>query len=109
MTVLRIREKIMLNINKKIENGKAAFNLEGRLDMITAPMLEEQLLASLDGVTELILDFKDLTYISSAGIRVLLTAQEALGQQGEMKLIQVNEMIRGILEMTGITNLMPVE
>jgi anti-sigma B factor antagonist len=77
--------------------------------MITAPMLEEQVLASLDGVTELILDFKDLMYISSAGIRVLLTAQEALGKQGEMKLIQVNEMIRGILEMTGITSLMPVE
>ena len=66
----------MLNINKKIENGKAVFTLEGRLDMITAPMLEEQVLASLDGVTELILDFKDLMYISSAGIRVLLTAQE---------------------------------
>lgn len=48
--------------------------------MITAPMLEEELLASLDGVTELILNFKDLSYISSAGIRVLLTAQEELGQ-----------------------------
>ena len=99
----------MLNINKTIENGKAVFNLEGRLDMITAPMLEEQLLASLNGVTELILDFKDLVYISSAGIRVLLTAQEELGQQGEMKVINVNEMIRGILEMTGITSLIPVE
>ena len=99
----------MLNINKTIENGKAVFNLEGRLDMITAPMLEEQLLASLNGVKELILDFKDLVYISSAGIRVLVTAQEELGQQGEMKVINVNEMIRGILEMTGITSLMPVE
>ena len=99
----------MLNINKEIGNGKAVFNLEGRLDMITAPMLEEELLASLDGVTELILNFKDLIYISSAGIRVLLTAQEELGEQGEMKLIQVNEMIRGILEMTGITHLMHVE
>ena len=99
----------MLNINKTIENGKAVFNLEDRLDMITAPMLEEQLLASLNGVKELILDFKDLVYISSAGIRVLLTAQEELGQQGEMKVINVNEMIRGILEMTGITSLMPVE
>ena len=99
----------MLNINKTIENGKAVFNLEGRLDMITAPMLEEQLLASLNGVKELILDFKDLVYISSAGIRVLLTAQEELDQQGEMKVINVNEMIRGILEMTGITSLMPVE
>ena len=99
----------MLNINKTIENGKAVFNLEGRLDMITAPMLEEQLLASLNGVKELILDFKDLVYISSAGIRVLLTAQEELGQQGEMKVINVNEMIKGILEMTGITSLMHVE
>ena len=99
----------MLNINKQIENGKAVFSLEGRLDMITAPTFEEQLLASLKGVTELILDFKDLMYISSAGIRVLLTAQEELGQQGEMKVINVNEMIKGILEMTGITSLMPVE
>ena len=99
----------MLNINKEIENGKAVFTLEGRLDMITAPMLEEELLASLDGVTELILNFKDLIYISSAGIRVLLTVQEELGEQGEVKLIQVNEMIRGILEMTGVTRLMHVE
>lgn len=99
----------MLNINKKIENGKAVFYLEGRLDMVTAPMLAEELSGSLDGVKELTLDFEKLNYISSAGIRVLLTGQDALGEQGEMKLIHVSEMIRGILEMTGITTLMPVE
>lgn len=99
----------MLNINKKIENGKAVFYLEGRLDMVTAPMLAEELSGSLDGVKELTLDFEKLNYISSAGIRVLLTGQDALGEQGEMKLIHVSEMIRSILEMTGITTLMPVE
>lgn len=99
----------MLNINKRIENEKAVFYLEGRLDMVTAPMLEEELSGSLDGVKELTLDFEKLSYISSAGIRVLLTVQDALGEQGEMKLIHVSEMIRGILEMTGITTLMHVE
>ena len=60
----------MLNIKKNVENGTAAFELEGRLDTITAPELEKELKASLDGVSALALDFKKLEYISSAGLRV---------------------------------------
>ena len=56
----------MLNIKKNIENEKACFQLEGRLDTITSPELEKQLLGSLDGITDLVLDFEALDYLSSA-------------------------------------------
>ena len=62
----------MLNINKTVENEKTVYMLEGRLDTVTAPDLEKELKASLDGVKELVLDFEKLEYISSAGLRVLL-------------------------------------
>ena len=65
----------MLNINKTTENGICTVALEGRLDTITSPELETELKSSLDEVTELILDFEKLEYISSAGLRVLLSAQ----------------------------------
>ncbi len=68
----------MLNINKTVENGKAVFALEGRLDTVTAPELEQALRGSLDGVSELTMDFGKLEYISSAGLRVLLSTQKIM-------------------------------
>ncbi|MBP3895068.1 MAG: STAS domain-containing protein, partial [Mogibacterium sp.] len=63
----------MLNIKKDIDNGKLTFALEGRLDTVTSPELESAIKESIDGATELVMDFKDLEYISSAGLRVLLS------------------------------------
>ena len=62
----------MLTINKKTENQKLILKLEGRLDTVTSPDLENELSGSLDGITELLIDFEKLEYISSAGLRVLL-------------------------------------
>ncbi len=98
----------MLNITKTIENGKAAFDLEGRLDTVTAPELEKELKASLDGITELTMDFGKLEYISSAGLRVLLSAQKAMNKQGEMKLMNVNETIMEIFEVTGFSDILTI-
>ena len=99
----------MLNINKNIEDGKALYELEGRLDTITAPELEADLMESLDGVTELTLDFQKLDYISSAGLRVLLATQKIMNKQGEMKVTNLNETIAEIFELTGFAEILTVE
>ena len=99
----------MLNINKTIENGKADYLLEGRLDTVTAPDLEKDLKESLDGVSDLVLDFANLEYISSAGLRVLLSAQKTMAKQGEMKVIHVNETIMEIFEVTGFSDILTIE
>ena len=99
----------MLNINKTIENGTALFALSGRLDTTTAPELEKSLKESLDGVTSLTLDLKDLEYISSAGLRVLLSAQKIMNRQGEMKLTNVSETIMEIFEVTGFSDILTIE
>ena len=99
----------MLNINKTIENGKAIFALAGRLDTTTAPELEKELKASLNGVNELTLDFAELEYISSAGLRVLLSAQKIMNKQGKMKVTKVNETIAEIFEVTGFSDILTVE
>ena len=99
----------MLNISRNIENGKAVFVLEGRLDTNTAPQLDEAIRNDLPGLTSLVLDFEKLVYISSAGLRVLLSAQKIMNRQGEMKLIHVNEMINEIFEATGFSDILTIE
>ena len=99
----------MLNINKTIESGKALFALVGRLDTTTAPELEKELRESLAGVSELVLDFAGLEYISSAGLRVLLSTQKAMKNQGKMKIKNVNETILEIFEVTGFSDILTIE
>ncbi len=99
----------MLSINKTIENEKAVFALEGRLDTTTAPAFENQLRESLDGVTDLTLDFEKLDYISSAGLRVLLAAQKTMNRQGQMRLVHVGEIITEIFEVTGFSDILTIE
>ena len=98
----------MLSINKTAEGGELIFTLEGRLDTITAPELEKELKDSLDGADTLVLDFEKLTYLSSAGLRVLLSAQKVMAKKGEMKLIHVNETIMEIFEVTGFTDILTI-
>ncbi len=99
----------MLNTKKMIENGKAVFALEGRLDTNTSPDLEKELRETLPGMNALELDFEELDYISSAGLRVLLSAQKIMNQQGEMKVTHVNETIMEIFEVTGFTDILTIE
>ena len=98
----------MLNITKKIENASAVFTLEGRLDTVTAPELEEELKGSLAELTELTLDFEDLEYISSAGLRVLLGAQKIMTKQGRMTVTHVSEPIMEIFEVTGFSEILTI-
>ena len=99
----------MLNITKTIDEGKADYMLEGRLDTVTAPELEKELKASLDGISELTLDFDKLDYISSAGLRVLLSTQKVMTKQGALKIVHVNETIMEIFEVTGFTDILTIE
>lgn len=98
-----------MKIEKRIENGKACYALEGRLDTTTAPDLENELKGDMDGVTELILDFGKLEYISSAGLRVLLSAHKVMGRKGGMKVTNVNEIVNEVFEVTGFSDILTIE
>ena len=99
----------MLNINKAVEGSKIVLNLEGRLDTVTAPELEKELGDVMDKAENLVFDFKGLEYISSAGLRVLLSAQKTMSKKGEMKITNVNETISEIFEVTGFSDILTIE
>ena len=99
----------MLNINKTITDGKAVFALEGRLDTNTSVELEAALNPVLDGINELVFDLGSLEYISSAGLRVLLSSHKSLSKKGGMKVTNVNEMIMEIFEVTGFSDILTIE
>lgn len=99
----------MLNIEKKTNASELTLALTGRLDTSTAPELEAVIKQSLDGVTALNIDMEALEYISSAGLRVLLSAQKLMNRQGEMKVSHVNETIMEIFEVTGFSDILTIE
>ena len=100
----------MLEINKTIENGKALFELTGRLDSITAPELEKEIKASFKDLNELTLDFAGLEYVSSAGLRVLIEAHMNMAlKEGRMELKNVNETIMEIFDITGFTDVLTIK
>lgn len=99
----------MLNLQKTVENGSAAFVLAGRLDTITAPDLEKELQAVMPDTKQLTLDFSGLEYISSAGLRVLLSAQKTMSRQGEMVITNVNTYIKEIFEITGFIDILTIK
>ena len=99
----------MLNIEKKTSGSELTVALTGRLDTTTAPELESALKASLDGVTALVIDMEALEYISSAGLRVLLSAQKIMNKQGEMKVTHISESIMEIFEVTGFSDILNIE
>ena len=78
----------MLNIKKELNGSALKVALEGRLDTSTSPQLEEEMKNALNGVTELVFDMEGLEYISSAGLRVLLSVQKVMNQQGSMQLLE---------------------
>lgn len=99
----------MLNIIKERQDDRLTVKLEGRLDTTTSPDLEKSLQESLPGVTELVMDFEKLDYISSAGLRVMLATQKIMNRQGDMKLCRVKDVIMEILEVTGFTDILTIE
>ena len=92
------------------QNDKALeIALEGRLDTMTAPELEAELNKSLAGAETLTLDFSKLDYISSAGLRVLLSAHKNMSAKGGMKIKNVNEIVREVFDVTGFSDILTIE
>ncbi|HBI53006.1 MAG TPA: anti-sigma factor antagonist [Ruminococcaceae bacterium] len=98
-----------MTINKKQDGSKLSIALEGRLDTTTAPELENELKTSLDGISNLVFDLSALEYISSAGLRVLLSAQKTMNKQGEMTVTGANETIMEIFDVTGFVDILNIE
>ena len=98
-----------MNINKIEKGTELIIELEGRLDTTTSPELEKELKQSLSGVTSLILDMDKLDYISSAGLRVLLSAEKEMNKQGSMLVKNVNENIMEIFDVTGFVDILNIE
>ena len=98
-----------MTINKTLNGKELIIEIEGRLDTTTAPDLENELKASLDGIEILIMNLEKLDYISSAGIRVILSTQKTMNKQGEMVVRNVNETISEIFEVTGFSDILDIE
>ena len=98
-----------MTINKTQDGKNLTIALEGRLDTMTAPELEAELNTSLPEAEALTLDFSKLEYISSAGLRVLLSAQKVMNKQGKMTVKHVNETIMEIFEVTGFSDILTIE
>ena len=94
---------------KKVSEGAAlTVHLSGRLDAVTALELDKDLKASLANVSDLTIDLADLEYISSAGLRMLLKTQKRMDRQGSMKICNVKENVREVLDMTGFSNFLTI-
>ena len=98
-----------MTIGKIAEGNKLTIALSGRLDTTTAPKLETELKQNISGVEELVLDLAALEYLSSAGLRVLLSAQKVMNRQGHMVVRNVNEIIMEIFEVTGFVDVLTIE
>ena len=98
-----------MTIEKKANGNELTLALTGRLDTITAPQLEAEVKENIDGVERLVFDFAALDYLSSAGLRVLLTAQKIMNKQGSMVVRNINETIAEIFEVTGFCDILTIE
>lgn len=95
------------SLNK--DGSNLLVTITGRIDTVTAPALEEEIMDNMDGVTSLVLDFKNVNYVSSAGLRVLLTLYEKMLATGEMKLINVKGVVNDVFEITGFDEILTYE
>ena len=105
-------DETMLNIEKKAEGKNLMMTLTGRLDTTTAPTapdLEKEVKESIEGVESLDFDFKSLEYISSAGLRVLLSAQKIMNKQGSMVIKNASDEVKEIFEVTGFADILTIE
>ena len=99
----------MLQIKKTANDKKATLSLAGRLDTLTAPELDAAIKEIVPDLDELILDLTELEYVSSAGLRVLLTAQKTMNAQGKMTVKNVNETVAEIFDVTGFSDILTIE
>ena len=97
-----------MTINKTKNGTTLNAAVEGRIDTTTAPEFESEIKASIEGITSLVLDFEKLNYISSAGLRVLLSLQKVMNKQGSMTVKNANETVNDIFEVTGFSEILTI-
>ena len=98
-----------MTVEKTLNGAELTVKVAGRLDTTTAPELEKELTESIAAAKTLMLDFAELEYLSSAGLRVILQAQKIMNRQGELIVRNVNETIMEIFEVTGFVDLLTIE
>lgn len=98
-----------MKLEKTINNNELTIAVSGRLDTMTAPELDNEIRLSSDSITSLVLDFTNLEYVSSAGLRVLLSAQKKMSTKGSMVVRNVNDSIKEIFDVTGFTEILTIE
>ncbi|WP_407422040.1 STAS domain-containing protein [Methanobrevibacter sp.] len=98
-----------MDIEKQKDGKKLYIKLTGRLDTKSAPKLKESLENSLDGVEELTFDLSELIYVSSAGLRIILSTQKTMNKQGSMKLTNVQDIVMEVFESTGFVDILTIE
>ena len=98
-----------MDVSLSRENGVLTLSVSGRVDTTTAPELEKVIFDNIEGVSELILDLKDMPYTSSAGLRVILKAQKAMQQQGKLVIKNVQSDVMEIFEITGFADILDIE
>lgn len=98
-----------MNIKKKTNESEMIMYISGRMDTSTAPQFEAEIKSSLDGISKLVLDFENLEYVSSAGLRVILAAQKIMNKQGEMIIKNVSEVVYEVFEITGFVDILTIE
>lgn len=99
----------MLYVDKDLQDDTLTVSLEGRLDTTTSPDFENELKESLEGVKTLVFDFEKLEYISSAGLRVMLSAQKIMNKQGEMTIKNASDDVLEVFEITGFIDILNIE
>lgn len=98
-----------MEISKQLNGSELTLALVGRLDTSTAPELEAVIKENITGITKLVMDFSSLEYLSSAGLRVILSTQKTMNKQGEMVIRNVNETINEVFEITGFIDILTIE
>jgi anti-sigma B factor antagonist len=98
-----------MTIEIKRNAEETVIEIVGRLDTTTAPTLDKTISNDIEGTKALVLDFKRLEYISSAGLRVLLGAQKKMQKIGSMKVTNVREEVMEVFEMTGFADILTIE
>lgn len=98
-----------MTINKVSDGGKLTISLEGRLDTVTAPQLDAEVKALSKTVTELVFDMENLEYVSSAGLRVIISAQKIMNKQGSMVVKNASDEIKEVFDITGFSDILTIE
>ena len=97
-----------MTIENLKQDSHLTLKVAGRVDTITAPDFEKEIRENIDGITKLSIDIADVAYISSAGLRVLLSAQKIMNKQGEMEILNVQDAIKEIFDVTGFSDILTI-